>query len=83
MRLINLIFIQLFHALHGLATSNNNNKHPISQTSCQHLHIETIIFFFKCYIHNIFTTLSQQILCNELLLAIASGNKVIPIVDSN
>ena len=29
----------------------------------------------KCYVHNIFTTLSQQILSDRLLLAVISGQK--------
>ena len=29
----------------------------------------------KCYVHNIFTTLSQQILSSKLLLVIMGGKK--------
>ena len=35
------------------------------------------IIYEKCYVHNISTTLSQQIICGKLLLVVMGGKNVI------
>ena len=41
------------------------------------------LFEEKCYVHDVFKTLSQQIICGRLLQVINDGKKVISIIDLN